>query len=191
MKQLLILAFSVVFFAFSAFATEDGARSFAESTSNKAAAILASDASDGSKLSQLENLFVSTVDTDWIARFVIGRHWKQMDAATQKQYLKKYKSYLVKHYTSNFNEYTEGTTHEVTRVSPVKKNEYRVMMKIKRPVGSPIKVDYRVREKNNNYNIIDIAVEGLALLRTQRDEFGSVINKHGLDYFLNKLDAKS
>lgn len=192
MKQLLVSLLLTVFFSFAAQADEQGARNFAESTANSAVAVLASNASDSAKMAELEGLFVDSVDTNWIGRFVLGRHWRNLDDSSQKEYLNSYKDFLVKHYTQNFKEYSEGTKFEITHSNEIKKNQYRVSMSINRPTNAqPVKVDYRVRQNGNNYSIIDIVVEGVSLLNTQRSEFSSVIQRKGVDHLIEQLKAKS
>ncbi len=188
MKQVILSLFLAVAFAFTSVqASEEGARKFALDTANKAVDVLASAKSDSAKLKSLEGLFVKAVNTDWIGRFVIGKHWRDMDAAQQKQYLQNYQAFLVKHYTSNFTEYAEGTEFEVIRSKSLKKDQYMVSMDIKRPSGAPVGVDYRIRKKSGKYGIIDIVVEGVSLLNTQRSEFSSVIQRKGFDHLIEKL----
>jgi phospholipid transport system substrate-binding protein len=46
----------------------------------------------------------------------------------------------------------------------------------------PAKVDWRVRKDNaGGFKIVDIDVEGVSMLLTQREEFGSVIQRSGGD----------
>ncbi len=192
MKQLFVSFLAMVMVSFIAHADEDGARNFAESTANKAVSVLASAGSDSVKVTKLEELFVNSVDTNWIARFVMGKYWKDIDAAKQKEYLSNYRDFLVKHYTQNFKEYSEGTQFTITRSNQVKKGQYRVSMNIIRLQGQPLKVDYRVRDGgSNNYSIIDIVVEGVSLLNTQRSEFSSVIQRKGVDHLIEQLKSKN
>ena len=75
MKRLIVSFLMMVMVSFAVQASEDAARKFAENTANKAVEILATDKSDSVKVVSLENLFVSSVDTNWIGRFVLGKHW--------------------------------------------------------------------------------------------------------------------
>ena len=192
MKSLIISLFLSLFLVFSVQASEDAARKFATNTANEAVKVLASDKSDDAKVGALEKLFVKAVDTDWIGRFVIGKHWKNLDKAKQGEYLKNYQNFLVKHYTANFQEYAEGTQFEITRSKTLKKGQYMVSMVINRP-NSPqgVKVDYRVREKKKKLSIIDIVVEGVSLLNTQRSEFSSVVQRKGVEHLIEQLASKS
>ena len=191
MKQWFVSFLLMVMVSVSAQASTEEASKYAESTANKAVSILASSASDSAKVTKLESLFVNSVDTDWIARFVMGKYWKDLDATKQKEYVANYRDFLVKHYTQNFKEYSEGTNFSIVRSNELKKNQYRVSMNINRPEGQPVKVDYRMRKNGSKYSIIDIVVEGVSLLNTQRSEFSSVIQRNGVDHLINQLKSKS
>lgn len=192
MKHAIISLFMVIVFAFSAQASEGSARKFTENTANKAVKVLASNKSDDAKVKSLEKLFVNAVDTGWIGRFVIGKYWRDLSKAQQKDYLSSYKKFLVKYYTANFQEYAEGTKFEVTKTKALKqKGQYIISMNINRPKDpQPVKVDYRVRQKSGKSQIIDIVVEGISLLNTQRSEFASVIQRKGAAHLIDQLKAK-
>ena len=51
----------------------------------------------------------------------------------------------------------------------------------------PIRVDYRVRARNDKLQVVDILVEGISLIVTQRSEFASIINRDGLEGLMSKL----
>ncbi len=177
--------------AFSAQATEQGARDFSEKIANEAVETLATTQSTASKRKALEQLFTRTVDTNWIGRFVIGKHWKTLSKAQQDEYLVNYKSFLVKHYTSNFQEYAEGTKFAINQSKVLKNSQYMIGMDIERAGAQAVKVDYRVREKGSKYSIIDIVVEGVSLLNTQRSEFSSVVQRKGVEHLIEQLRSKS
>lgn len=183
----------LLFASFVQASDEDAAKHFAQSTADRAAEILQSDKSDETKRQALEKMFIDVVDTKWISRFVIGRYWRDMSKAQQDDYSKYYQEFLVKHYTSNFQEYTRNTEFSVTRSRDLsKKGQSLVSMDIKHSDNpSPIKIDYRLREKSGKFQIIDIVVEGVSLLNTQRSEFSSVIQREGADYLIQQLKQRS
>ena len=45
--------------------------------------------------------------------------------------------------------------------------------------GAPARVDWRVRGAPGAYKIIDVVVEGISMVVTQRSEFASVIRRGG------------
>ena len=55
-----------------------------------------------------------------------------------------------------------------------------VQSQIIRPNGAPpAKVDWLVAKGDNGYKIVDVDVEGVSMILTQREEFSSVIQRSG------------
>ena len=68
-----------------------------------------------------------------------------------------------------------------------------VSSQVKRSQGPPVKVDWRLRNKDGVWRIIDIEVEGVSLAVTQRAEFSTLISNHSgrLEGLLEKLREKT
>jgi len=171
---------------------KDAASAFANDLGHKALGII----SDGSltkedKQSKLEVLFEQNVDIDWIGKFVLGRHWRSASDEQKKAYLDSYRTFTIKHYTSNLSDFT-NTNFEVTKVRPDSNGGYVVTMRIKRPQAEDIVAEYTIRQKNGDgLKVYDIIVEGVSMITTQRDEFGSVVSQKGLDYLISQLKRRS
>jgi phospholipid transport system substrate-binding protein len=45
--------------------------------------------------------------------------------------------------------------------------------------AKPLKVAWRVRSKGETYTIIDVMVEGISMIMTQKSEFSSFIKQNG------------
>lgn len=188
-RNFLVILMIGLFAATPALANEEGASSFVNDTATKAINVLSSDKSETAKLGDLEALFRSSVDVNWVGQFVMGRNWRSLEDEQKVAYLKNYEKFLIKHYTANFKEYTKGTTFKINQSRPLqRKGQYLVTMSIQQSgAPQPIMVDYRVRESENKYSVIDIVVEGVSLLNTQRAEFSSVVQRKGADYLIKQL----
>ncbi len=150
------------------------------------------DATKEAKQQTLETLFKDNVDFAWVGRFVMGRFWRTATPEQQTRYLAAYQTFLIKHYTSRFTEYTSGS-FKITGSSEVEPSEYTVNMQIIANNASepPILIDYKVRKDKANFKVFDIIVEGVSLITTQRSEFSSVLNSKGVDGLTSMLEAKS
>lgn len=165
---------------------------FANELGHKALSIL----SDGTlskpgKRDKLESLFEENVDINWIGRFVLGRSWREATEQQKKAYLANYKTFLIKHYTSNLTEFNDAN-FEVTKVEPNERGGSTVTMRLKRPKAEDTIVSYVVRKNDDGaLNVYDIIVEGVSMITTQRSEFSSVASQRGLDYLIEELGKRS
>ncbi len=194
MKHALYIFCAVLLSATSfttASASEKQVESFVTTLADNVLKTLESGSNEKQTLMKLESLFKKNVDTKWIGRFVLGKHWRSLNEAEQARYLKSYQNFIVKNYTSRFAQFS-GQTYELGKTRKQEDGDYLVMMKIIDPKGGPdILTDYRVRKQDGGYRVVDIVVEGVSLITTQRSEFGGFVGQKGIDALIKALDAKA
>src|SRR3982750_1796589 len=96
-----------LFVASAQAAPADNATSYITGLAEKALSTIKDDKlAKEKKTVQLEDLFATNVDMEWVGRFVMGRFWRQATDAQKKEYLTAYQSFLVSSYASRFAEYT-------------------------------------------------------------------------------------
>ena len=117
--------------------------------------------------------------TDAIARWVLGRHWAQLDAQQQREYRRLFEELVVYGYVKRFSEYT-GERLRITRALADTETQATVFSEIERPAGGqPIHVDWRVGGRDGVYKITDVIVENVSLSQTWRSDFSSVLQQGG------------
>ncbi len=169
-------------------ATVSPQQAFIDKIASDVLAIVKSDAAD--KSAKLENIFATTVDFDWVGKFVLGRHFKTATPAQQTAYLAAYRPFIIKNYVSRLTKYT-GQTYKITGARTSSDGASLVSMQLLDPKGRPVLVDYRVSGKPGAFKVTDIVVEDVSLITTQRAEFNAVVNKNGLDFLIDALKKKA
>jgi phospholipid transport system substrate-binding protein len=193
-KKLFAL-FSVCLCLTAAGARADGkqdAGNFANTLGHNALSIITNNGlSKSDKQTKLEELFAQNVDIDWIGKFVLGRNWKSATDAQKQEYLTNYRSFTIKHYTTNISDFTDAN-FEVAKVRDDDQGGYVVTMRIKRPQSEDVITEFDVRpQQGDGLRVYDITVEGVSMITTQRSEFNSVVSNKGLDYLIAQLKARS
>jgi phospholipid transport system substrate-binding protein len=136
---------------------------------------------------RFRKLLIEGFDLEVIARFVVGRHWRTASDTQRAAYLELFPDYFVRIYSSRFGSFS-GETVEIVRTQKSKSGDSFVQIRVNSPaVREPLHLDFRVRKVEGAYKVIDVMVEGISLLLTQRAEFTSVIAKKGFDGFLATL----
>lgn len=136
-------------------------------------------------------------DLSLIARLAMGRYWRQASAAQQADYLALYRSYLLQSFVRRLSRYTaaeidhSAERFRITGARAVDERDVIVSSSVEPPDGPPLKVDWRLRQKDERPVIIDLTVEGVSLLVTQRSEFGAVLERAGIDGLLAELRART
>lgn len=195
MSKILSSIFILLFFTTQSFADETKeVENFVNDLGNKIISV----ASDNKlKVNQrrdrLTDIIDQVVDTDWIAKFVLGKHYRGATDAQKEQFKNIYHEFMVHTYGPKFNGYN-GEKFSIA--STTNDNNYYTAKCIFYPKDKApnINIDFRVR-KNTTSNqpkflIFDVVAEGVSLIETQRSEFGAVITNDGLDKFIFDLQER-
>ena len=152
------------------------------------------DISDIERYNNFKQLYLSSFDNYYISRFVGGRYCKTIDKGIQKQFVDSFNKYIVATYAPKFKGW-EGTFKAVD--SLLENNYYNVKMDILNEDGPTLKMMWKMYlNKNKEFKILDVNIDGVSMLVTQRAEFLSVIKNHpngvvGLIDAMNKKTSGS
>jgi len=136
-------------------------------------------------------ILVEGFHINMISRFVLGRYWRSATAAQRHAYNAVFVDFIVRVYASRFDSYNGEQFEILEIVASDAEGDTIVRTRILRPSGgAPIGVDFRVRVFEGSYKVVDVTVEGISMLHTHRVEFASVINRRGMDGFLDELRAQ-
>ena len=121
-----------------------------------------------------------------IARFALGRYWRRATPEVREEYLALFQEFVLDIYSKRLNGFS-GETFAVLKSQTVNESDTMVSTEISSVDSPPIRVDYRVRSQEGTLKIVDVLVEGISLIVTQRSEFASVISRDGLVGLMDKL----
>jgi phospholipid transport system substrate-binding protein len=148
------------------------------SLGNRALEVLGKNATPAQRVARFHELFREDFDVPGIARFVLGRYWKQATEEQQQEFVRLFTDYIALVYSSQLSVYS-GETLKVTGSRPEPEGAL-VASEIIRPSGAPpVKVDWHLTARDGAYKIRDVAVDGISMATTQRSEFASVIQRNG------------
>lgn len=140
------------------------------------------------KLSDIISLIDEGVDSKWISRFVLGKHYRSFSKEQFESFQALYRNYMINAYAPKFLGY-KGKKCSVITVADQKLFYHVKTEFVSYDNPKPYDVSFRVRYKNNQFSIIDFIAEGISLLESQRNELDSKINNVGIEVFLSDLDG--
>lgn len=145
--------------------------------------------SDFQRKQKIINLIDKSTDSKWIARFVLGKNHKTANEEQKKQFMSMYREFMINTYGPKFNSY-DGKKFTVNSVE--KQSNFYLVKSEFVPKNSDVVIffDFRVKENEGNFSIVDFIAEGVSLIETQRSEFNSSINEEGMDKFLENLKKR-
>jgi phospholipid transport system substrate-binding protein len=155
---------------------------FVQSTVNRASAILTKSISKEDKMNELKLIAKDTVDIRGIGLYTLGSFRKNLSENEKNEYLDLFENYFLKTFSSRLSEYTNPKIE--VKDKKVLNENYTIVNSLL--VGTSerpeVKIDWRIYTKNaDNPLIRDLIIEGLSLVRTQKEEFASILNSNNED----------
>ncbi len=121
----------------------------------------------------------SAIDVDGIARFCLGRFWKNATTDQQKRYTELFHKVLIGNITARLGEYQEVKL-TIGRSQPRDDNDI-VSTVIERPNNPPATVDWVVANAATAPKVIDVIAENTSLRQTQRNDYAAYLTRNNND----------
>ena len=147
--------------------------------------------SESQRIVNFRDLYLASFDNYYISRFVLGQYWKRLDSNMRKQFVESFNNYIVTTYAPKFKGW-EGTFKATD--SLLENNYYNVKMNVLNKDGPTLKFMWKIYlDKNKNFKILDVNIDGVSMLVTQRAEFMSVIknNPKGVIGLIEAMEKKT
>jgi phospholipid transport system substrate-binding protein len=166
----------------------DAARQMIQEVGTQVLAILRDQGLDNrQKFERLVALLDGPIDLELIARLILGRHWRSASEAQRTEYLQLFRAFALDNLASRLHVY-DGQDFEIVGAQAVDERDAVVATRVTGGGRPPLKVDWRVRARDDGHLVaIDVIVEGISLIVTQRSEFSAVIERQGMDGLLAEL----
>ena len=184
----------LIFFSSETLAVSpDSANEFVAKLGARAFTLLNDDnISDEERVTNFRTLLNEGFDIPLIARYALGRYWRRASPQQKNEYIILFESFIVNSYAARLGEIGSealSVTFSVTGAKTTESGDFIVSSTIDSPKQPPVKIDWRVRPSNAGLKIVDVILEGISMVITQRDEFSSVIQRSGgsLDVLIKRL----
>lgn len=153
---------------------------FIQDLGNKAIGVITDkNLEEGQRSKKYSELLHDAFDLETIGHFVIGRAWDSAPVEQRQEYMKLFEQLVIRIYGDRLSFYS-GEGFHVKAVRPETDKDTVVSSEITHPGGAtPTTVDWRVRQNNGKFAIVDVVIEGVSQSVTQRQEYASIIQRDG------------
>ncbi len=137
----------------------------------------------------IETILVPHVDWMAMSRWVVGRNaWQTASNQSKQRFVKEFKELLIRTYAGTLRSYNNQTIDYLPIRGGIQgKPRVQVGSLIKEPGREPIRVSYRLVNKGSNWQVYDITIEGVSLLKGFQSQFATEIQQNGLDKLSDHL----
>jgi phospholipid transport system substrate-binding protein len=189
----LAIAVALVLAALGARAgAEQSPRDVVQSTSDQVLAVLADKGlSKEARRDKVKAIVLANVDFDTLSRLVLARNWSQFSPQQQQEFEREFEGHLSATYGRRLDDYhNEKVAIVGDRREP--NGDWTVQTKILRGGGSnDIVVDYRLRQSNGQWKMIDFIIEQVSLVANFRSQFQELVSSGGPEHLLQVLREKT
>jgi phospholipid transport system substrate-binding protein len=139
---------------------------------------------------ELEAIARDRFDFDTMSRLVLATNWKKLTPAQQTEFVDEFTRFLANDYGARIERYEQEQV-EITGERPEARGDFTIKTRIVGGKNDGALVDYRMRQKDGNWKIIDVVIEGISLVANYRDQFREVAGNGGPTVVIDKLKEKN
>lgn len=144
------------------------------------------------RLAAFKDVFAEATDITLLGRLMLGRHYRTASTEQRKAYNDVMRLFIISEFDKRMTQIGFKEL-EVTGTTPApgKRGHLFVRTRVERNEGDPILADWRVRKQNGKFEIVNLEVEGINLVITNRELFAARVKAVGLDGLISELKDAS
>ena len=131
-----------------------------------------------------------THDLDNIARLVVGRHWKGLDASQKSTFVETFRNLSISMYAGQFKDYGGEQFTIVSETSLKRGNRKLVTSHLVQSDGETITFTYVLHRVHDQWKIISVSVNGVSDLALKRAEYGGILRQDGFPTLIERLKSQ-
>jgi phospholipid transport system substrate-binding protein len=142
------------------------------------------------KRSRIEQIAYQRFDFTTLGKLVLARNWKRFSKPQQEQFIEEFKRYLAVNYGNRIERYDQQKV-EIVGERQEPRGDVTIQSVVRGGEFEGATVDYRLRQNQGKWLVIDVIVEGISLVSNFRDQFKEVLARGGPEELLEALRAKN
>ena len=172
-------------------ASAAGPREVVQTVIDEGTAILRRDDLDiAEKRVQLQTMVEQYFDFETLSKLVLAQNWRKLSKEERGEFVAVFKAHLALTYSKNIADY-ENETAVITGEHEEARGDRTVKSKIVRSAAEDVFVHYRLRQRDGNWMMIDVVVEGVSLVSNWRAQFREVLGNQSPKRLIELLEAKN
>lgn len=125
----------------------------------------------------LKTLVENQVDLEYVGKYLLGKYQRRATPEQIDEFSHLFIDYMVLSYSNQLKQFA-GVDFKILKATETNNGAYLVNSKITQSNKDSFDIQWMVKKNaSRQWQIIDILVNGLSMIATQRDEFVSVIRR--------------
>jgi len=139
----------------------------------------------------VDEILLPSFDTDYSARLVLGKHWRDATPAQRQRFIDAFYQSLLRNYGSALAEFTAERMALLPFRGDLATGLATVRTEIKRSDGTRVPVSYSMRATPAGWKAWDVTIEGISYVRNLRNDVGAEVDQRGLDAVIERLENEN
>jgi phospholipid transport system substrate-binding protein len=139
----------------------------------------------------VDEILLPSFDTDYSARLVLGKHWRDATPAQRQRFIEAFYQSLLRNYGSALAEFTADRMTLLPFRGDLTTGQATVRTEVKRSDGTRVPVNYSMRATPAGWKAWDVTIEGISYVRNLRNDVGAEVDQRGLDAVIERLETES
>ena len=137
----------------------------------------------------INDTIIPIVDLTSMGKLILGKNWKKASEEQRTQFITEFKDMLIRTYAKSLIDYGHAEVTVLPRRSESESKYHTVQTELNIGAGkTPLQVAYVFRNnKENEWKVFDLAVDGLSLVKNFRTSFNQEIKETSLDALIERL----
>jgi phospholipid transport system substrate-binding protein len=142
------------------------------------------------KRSRIEQIAYQRFDFTTLSKLVLARNWPRFSKTQQAQFVEEFKRYLAVNYGNRIERYDQQKV-EIVGERKEPRGDVTIQSVVRGAEFEGATIDYRLRQTEGRWLVIDVIVEGISLVSNFRDQFKEVLARGGPEELLKALREKN
>jgi len=127
------------------------------------------------------------LNIDSMARRTLGQHWDNATIEQRQRFADLFIQVLEKTYLNRIESYSEGSVrYQMQRV----KGDKAIIDTVILSGEMEIPVQYKMIYVDNSWQVFDLVIEGISLIRNYRSSYGEIIRREGYEGLFVRMEEK-
>jgi phospholipid transport system substrate-binding protein len=129
-------------------------------------------------------------DVSFMAEKSVGRHWKSASEADRERFRTTFLRFMIANYAGQFDGFS-GQSFVTLGEEPARMDTMLVKSKLLDPGDEDIELNYRLRQVDGRWKIIDVYLDGtVSELALRRSEFSGIVKREDWDALIAAIDER-
>ena len=178
--------------AFGVRAATDQPKQVIQEAMDEVVAVLKSESvSKEQRREKIESIAYARFDFDYMSQLVLAKNLKQLSPEQKKLFAEEFRKHLSITYGRRLNSYTDEKINVLSARDEKNKQATVKTQIVGGAAGSGIDIDYRLRESEGNWRVIDVIIERVSLIQSFKSQVQDIISGKGIDSLIEILRQKN